>query len=193
VVVSSVALGDVVEGTNSRARASLRYASGQGPERVFVKREGRMLNRLALTALGAREAEARLVGSGAELPVEHPAFYAAAVDRRRLAAVMVMEDVTLRDGRANDDTVALTVEQVRSGLIGLARLHAAHWGRPLPTTLGFVRPWRLGPVWAPVSWASLARALRLLRAAGHSTLLPTGLDAGVVERGFRGWATAAAA
>jgi len=191
-VVGAVEVGDVADGTNGRARVRLRYASGQGPERVFVKREGRMLNRLALTALGAREAEARLVGSGAKLPLEHPAFYAAAVDRRRLAAVMVMEDVTLRAGRANEATVALGVEQVRSGLRGLARLHAAYWGRPLPGSLAFVRPWRLGPVWAPVSWASLARALHLLRSAGHGRLIPVGVDAGVVERGFRGWAKVAA-
>ena len=84
-----------------------------------------------------------------------------------------MEDVTLRDGRANEATVALGVEQVRSGLFGLARLHAAYWGRPLPEPLGFVRPWRLGPVWAPVSWASLARALHLLRSGGHGRLIPT--------------------
>lgn len=192
VVVASVEVDDVVDGTNSRGRVRLRYASGRGPERVFVKREGRMLNRLALTALGAREAEARLVGSGAELPVEHPAFYAAAVDRRRLAAVMVMEDVTLRDGRANTATVALGVEHVRSGLIGLARLHGAYWERPLPESLRFVRPWRLGPGWAPVSWVSLARALHLLRSGGHARLIPAGIDAGVLERGFRGWAKVAA-
>jgi Phosphotransferase enzyme family len=192
-VVDAVDISDVVEGTNSRARVALRYASGRGPERVFVKREGRILNRLALTALGAREAEARLVGSGATLPLEHPAFHAAAVDRRRLAAVMVMEDVTLRDGRANDATTALGPEPVRNGLIGLAGLHAAYWGRPLPEPLGFVRPWRLEPVWASVSWASLARALRLLRSAGQARLIPSGVDAGVVERGFRGWARVAAA
>ncbi|MGF7237117.1 MAG: phosphotransferase, partial [Frankia sp.] len=191
-VVDSVEVGDVVEGTNSRARVRMRYASGRGPQRVFVKREGRVFNRLALTALGAREAEARLVGSGAELPLEHPAFYAAGVDRRRLAAVMVMEDVTLREGRANEATVPLGVEQVRSGLTGLARLHAAYWERPMPEPLRFVRPWRLAPVWAPVSWASLARALHLLRSHGHARLIPTGVDAGVVERGFRGWATVAA-
>jgi hypothetical protein len=192
VVVAAVEIDDLADGTNSRARIRLRYASGSGPERVFVKREGRMLNRLALTALGAREAEARLVGSGLDLPLEHPAFYAAAVDRGRLAAVTVMEDVTLRGARANDATVPLGVDQVRDGLLGLARLHAAYWGRPLPRALDFVRPWRLGRAWAPVSWASLARALRLLRSGGHGRLIPAGVDAGVVERGFRRWATLAA-
>lgn len=192
-VVDAVEIGDVVDGTNSRARIGLHYGSGRGPERVFVKREGRVLNRLALTALRAREAESRLVGSGVQLPLEHPAFYAAAVDRRRLAAVMVMEDVTLHGGRPSQATVALSVEQVRNGLIGLAGLHATYWGRPLPDTLGFVQPWRLGSVWAPVSWASLARGRHLLRSGGHDRLIPAGVDARVIERGFRGWATVAAA
>ncbi|WP_081438125.1 phosphotransferase [Pseudofrankia asymbiotica] len=191
--VVAVELDDLVDGTNSRARVRLRYASGSGPERVFVKREGRMLNRLALTALRAREAEARLAGSELDLPLEHPAFYAAAVDRRRLATVTVMEDVTLRGAHANVATVPLAVDQVRDGLLGLARLHAAYWEDPLPRSLDFVRPWRLGRVWAPVSWASLARALRRLRSGGHGQLIPAGVDAGVVERGFRDWATRAAA
>jgi hypothetical protein len=191
-VVEAIELGDVADGTNSRARVTLRYAAGAGPAQVFVKREGRLLNRLALTALGAREAEPRLVASGLELPLEHPAFYAAAVDRRRLAAVTVMEDVTLRDARANEATRALGVDGVRTGLLGLARMHAAYWGKSMPHELAFVRPWRLGRVWAPVSWASLARAVRILRSGGNGGLVPAGVDAGVVERGFRGWATIAA-
>ncbi|MCL9759100.1 phosphotransferase [Frankia sp. AiPa1] len=192
-VIESVEISDVVDGTNSRARVGLCYAAGKGPQRVFVKREGRVLHRLALTALGAREAEARLVHSGAELPLEHPAFYAAAVDRRRLATIMVMEDVTLRDAQPNDATAALSAEQVRDGLLGLARLHAAYWARPLPEELAFARPWRLDAVWAPVSWLSITRALRVLRAGGHHRLIPGGVDAGVVERGFRGWAVIASA
>jgi len=196
-VVEAVEPRDVVDGTNARARIDLRYSTGDGPERVFVKREGRLLNRLALTALGAREAEARLAGgpdaAPARLPLDHPAFYASALDARRLAAVTVMEDVTLRGGRPNQATVPLSVEEVRSGLRGLARLHAEHWDRPLSPPLDFARPWRLGRVWAPVSWGSLARALRLLRAGGHGKLIPAGVNAGVVERGFRGWARTAAA
>jgi hypothetical protein len=192
-VVAAVEIGDLVDGTNSRGRVRLRYAAGSGPQRVFVKREGRLLNRLALTALGAREAESRMAAGGPVLPLEHPAFHAAAVDRRRLAAVTVMEDVTLRGARPNDATVPLAVDQVRDGLLGLARLHAAYWQNPLSKSLDFVRPWRLGRVWAPISWASLARALRLLGSGGHGGLIPAGVDAGVVERGFRGWATLAAA
>jgi len=190
-VVSEVRIGDVADGTNSRAQVRLRYQSGRGPESVFVKREGRVLNRLALLALGALESEAKLFDSGVALPLEHPTPYAAAVDRRRLATVVIMEDVTLRSAHPNAATVALTVSQVHSGLQGLARLHAAYWDRPLPEPLRFLRPWRLGRVWAPVSFASLARALHLLRSGGHARLLPPDADAAILERRFRHWATVA--
>jgi hypothetical protein len=184
-VVSEVRVGPVTDGTNSRAVVHLGFASGSGPERVFVKREGPIAHRLALGALGAFTSEARLAASGATLPVERPAPYAAAFDRRRLSVIVVMEDITLRDGRPNAATDPLTVAQVRSGLRGLARLHAEYWGRPLPEALEFLRPWRLPPRWAPVSFASLIRAFHLLRVRGHANLLPRGIDAAALERSFR--------
>jgi hypothetical protein len=190
-VVTRVRIGDVADGTNRRAQVGLLYRSGRGPETVFVKREGRVLNRLALLALGALESEAQLFDSGVRLPLEHPTPYAAAVDRRRLATVVVMEDVTLRSARPNGATVPLTVGAVHSGLQGLGRLHAAYWDRPLPEPMRFLRPWRLGRAWAPVSQASLMRALHLLRSGGHASLLPPGAAATTLERRFRRWATVA--
>ncbi|MGH3412358.1 MAG: phosphotransferase [Marmoricola sp.] len=189
-VVGRVEAGDPTRGTNDRAVVRLGYRTGRGPERVFVKREGRTTSRLALLALGAWDAEARLAAADVPLPLEHPAWYAAGVARHRLASVVVMEDVTLHEGRPNDPVRPLDVEQVRDGLRGLARLHAAYWQRPPVPALGFVRPWRLGPAWAPVSRASLARALRLLRSTGRGGLV--GADAATLERGFRGWAGIAA-
>ena len=191
-VVGDVRTLDAADGTNARARLRLRYRGGCGPERVFVKREGTLLNRLALTALGARETEARLACCGERLPLEVPDLYASAVDRRRLAAVVVMEDVTLRGARPHDATTPLAIESVHSGLAGLARLHAAHWDRPLPADLAFVRPWRLGASWAPVSWASLLNARHRLRALGHADLLPRCAGPAAVERGFRRWGALAA-
>ena len=191
-VVAGVDVVDLADGTNRRGRVRLTYRSGEGPERLFVKREGRLLPRLALLALGALEAEARLCLAAAPLPLEHPELYAAAVDRRRLAVVVVMEDVTIRSGRPNHATVPLAVAQVRSGLTALADLHAAWWDRPRPASLAFLRPWRLGPAWAPVSWASLVRARHRLRSLGQAALLPADADAATLERGFRRWATIAA-
>ena len=189
VVVATVTVADVVDGTNSRAQVQVRYRDGCGPARVFVKREGRWLHRLALTALGAREAEARLAATAIELPLERPACYAAAVERRRLATTVVMEDVTLRGGVPNDIVRGLTVEQVASGLAGLARLPAAWWQRALPD---FVRRWRLGRRWMPVSAGGLASARHRLRALGAADLVPAAVRTSELEHGFRGWADVAA-
>jgi hypothetical protein len=194
VEVAAVALDDVVEGTNSRARIALRYAaaSGPGPERVFVKRQGRLLHRLALIALRALGSEAQLFQSGIELPLEHAQSYAASFDHLRQTTIVVLEDVTIRGGRPNGVATPLSVAQARSGLEGLARLHAAYWQRPLPAELRFIRPWRLGRAWAPISRANLARGLRRLRSEGAGELVPHGADAGLLERQFRASARLAA-
>ena len=184
-VVDGVRLTGVEDGTNRRARALLTYSAGSGPDSVFVKASGRVLHRLALLALGAVETEARLAWSGVELPLESPVPFAAAVDRSRLAAVVVMDDVASRGGIPNAATVALPVAEVHAGLEGLARLHASYWNQPLPGTLSFVRPWRLGRVWAPISWLNLERGLRRLDRCGGSGLFPGFLSSGELERQFR--------
>ena len=193
VSVADAKVLDAVDGTNRRARVKLSYSAGTGPASVFVKREGRMLHRLALVALGALTAEARLAQSGARLPIEHPSSYAAAIDLARMAAVVVMEDVVAGGCRPNEATTPLPVEEVRHGLEGLASLHAAFWDRPLPAGLQFLRPWRLGRKWAPVSAASLARGIRRLEASAGRGAMPRGLDALGLERQFRRSATLAAA
>lgn len=179
--VASVSIDRQADGTNARARVTVRWADADGTALLFVKREGRLLHRLALTALGAREAEPQLARSGLVLPLEHPAFLAGAVDRRRLAAIVVMEDVTARGGRPNSLTVPLTADQVADGLRQLAALHEAYWERPLPA---FVRPWRVGPQWAPVARGGIALARRRLRRLGFAAAF----DPGEVERRFRAWA-----
>jgi hypothetical protein len=166
VVVGEAVVGAVGTGTNSRACISLTYSDGEGPPSVFVKLAGRALHRVALLALGALATEARLAAAHPVLGLEHPLPYAGAVDWRRLAAAVVTEDVTARGGVPNDATRPLSVDQVRDGLRGLARLHAAYWDRPLPASLRFLGPWRLGRAWAPVSVASLHRGLRRLDAPG---------------------------
>ncbi len=184
-VVSAVSVGPVADGTNRRATVQLRYAQGDGPASVFVKTHGRMLNRLALVALGAFAAEARLAESGADLPIERPQPYGAAINRRRLEVVVAMEDISLLGGRPNDAATPLDPLEVRSGLDGLARLHAAYWERPLPPALSFLKPWRLTRAWTPLSVMSLARGLRCALRSTQPDLVPASLDARTLEAQFR--------
>lgn len=184
-VVRDVRLRDVEDGTNRRARAELTYARGGGPRSVFVKCPGRPSNRVALLALGALQTEARLATSGVTLPLEHPLPYAAGIDRARLGAVVVMDDVEADGGRSNDARAPLSVDEVASGLEGLARLHAAYWGTALPPSLGFLRPWRLGRGWAAVSVASLARGRKRLARSHDPSIVPAGLDVRRLGRQFR--------
>ena len=187
VSVERVSVEDAVDGTNSRARLRLTYLPGSpgGPQSVFVKREGRIVHRLALVALRALTTEARLALSGVTIPIEHPVTYGAGIDLGRLAAIVVMDDVVSSGARPNLATTPLTVDEVRDGLRGLASLHAAFWDRPMPAGLGFLRHWRLGRPWAVVSAASLARGIRRWRVAVPQVLVPTGVDALSLERQFR--------
>ena len=194
--VATVSVEDAVDGTNSRARVRLGYRPGspaEGPATVFVKREGRVVHRLALVALRALTTEARLALSGEKLPIEHPVAYGAGIDLARLAAIVVMDDVVTLGARANLATTPLSTDEVRHGLSGLASLHAAFWDRPLPAGLAFLRHWRLGAAWAAVSAASLARGLRRWRSVAPDIAVPSGVDALALERQFRFSAALAAA
>lgn len=184
VVVAEVRLGPVDGGTNARARAAIGYERGEGPTSVFVKREGGLLSRLALVALGALATEARLAASGVDLPLEHPRPYTGAVCPRRLATVVVMEDVAAGGGLPHDAVTALSVDAVSSGLEGLARLHATFPASAMPPPLRFLRPWHLGPGWAAVSVASLGRGIRRLSSLGSGSLLPAPNDARLLGAGF---------
>lgn len=186
--VAGLQVGPVEDGTNARARVTLTYSGEAGPPAVFVKLAGRRLHRAALAVLGALGTEARLAASGVVLPLEHPRPFGGGVDRRRLRSVVVMDDVAIAGGRPHGAGDALDVDEVRSGLEGLARLHAAWWDRPLPASLGFLRPWRLGRGWSAVSVASLARGLRRLGALGQ----PLPLDARRLGGQFRAHAASAA-
>lgn len=166
VVVSRVEVGPVAAGTNDRAQVRVSYAQGEGPGSVFVKRDGRLPHRLALAVLGALGTEARLAAAGEMLPLVHPTLYAGGVDMTRLATVVVMEDVVARGATPNDARRPLEVDEVRTGLDGLAALHARYWDRRLPAALGFLRPWRLGATWSAVSELNLHRGVRRLHRLG---------------------------
>ncbi|MGH9044531.1 MAG: phosphotransferase family protein [Acidimicrobiales bacterium] len=190
-VVGGVRIEELGEGTNRRARAHVRYHSGFGPRSVFVKREGSMRNRLALVALGALENEVRICDARIALPLEHPAPYGSGCDRYRLSNVVVMEDVALRSAKPNAARAGLPIEEVVSGILGLARLHAAYWEGSGPG-LAFLRPWRLSWYMAPVSWANLSRAMRKLHSVGHADLVPSGLTPAALDKRFRRWVRVAA-
>jgi hypothetical protein len=183
--VAEVELGQVADGTNLRARLRLRYVRGEGPASVFVKLSGRLIHRLALVALGALGTEARLAQAGVTLPLEHPQAFFGSVDALRLAAVVISEDVTERGGTPNDATRPLSIAEVRHGLEGLARLHAAFSQAAARSSLSFLSPWRLERRWAPVSAASLLRGMRRLEASGCEPKGRAIPKVSVLERQFR--------
>ena len=55
---------------------------------------------------------------------------------------MIMEDVVARGADPRDSTRPMTVDQVASGVRGLARLHSEYWGERLTgnPALGWVEP-----------------------------------------------------
>jgi hypothetical protein len=181
VIVDSVEIERIAEGTNRRATALLGYAAGGGPDRVFLKTPGPLLHRLALSVLGALNAEADLALSGVELPLEHARFLAAVVHPRRLGSVVVLEDVTERGGNPNAPHRALSLDEVADGLCGLAQLHAKYWARDMTEELAFVKPFSLGPVWGALSVPSLSRA----RAKLPSSLWPKNLGGRTLDLQFR--------
>lgn len=136
------------DGTNRRARFGLTYAQGSGPEKLFLKahadshrwvhfRNGNLFN------------EARFFKDGGSLPVDHPIVYAAVTDYLGLDFLLVMEDLRERGADPRDATRPLSVEQVASGLRGLARLHSAYWNFTTRThpKLGWIKTWKAAKGW----------------------------------------------
>ena len=192
IAVRDLQVGRVAEGTSSSARVTLSLAGGDGPTSVFVKGPGRPLHRAALVALGALWTEARLADAGVRFPLEHPAFFAGALDRRRATCVVVAEDLVAAGSRPFDPRTALSVDAVASGLCGLAALHASYWERPLPAALGHLRPWRMGAALGAVSVASLSRGLRRAERLTAPGRVPHGVGARALSRQFRRSAAIAA-
>lgn len=180
-IVDSAEIERLAEGTNRRAAVRLGYAAGSGPDRVFLKAPGPLRHRLALSVLGALNAEADLALSRIELPLEHARFLAALVHPRRLGSVVVLEDVTERGGNPNAPRRALSLDEVADGLCGLARLHARYWAREMTNELAFIKPFSLGPAWGAVSVLSLSRA----RAKLPSSLWPKDLGVRTLGMQFR--------
>ena len=90
VEVSSVARVGGSDGTSSRAVLELTYGRGTGPRTVFAKTKGDPLRRTFQWMTDNAFIEGRLALAGVPLEVEHPKFFAGAVDRLRLNDMVVM-------------------------------------------------------------------------------------------------------
>jgi hypothetical protein len=143
-VVTDVARVGGSEGTSSRAVLQLTYGEGSGPATLFAKTKGDPLRRVFQWMTDNAFIEGRLAESGAPLPLEHPRFYGGIVERRRLNDMVVMADMSPQGAVLNDATRPLSVDEVASGLRGLAALHSQYWGFHDPAAVGldWVRPCR---------------------------------------------------
>jgi Phosphotransferase enzyme family len=139
--VSQVAVVLRDDGTNRRARLRLTYSAGTGPSTVFAKAvDPEHADLVALTS--GLYHEPRLFSSGVVLPLDHPAVYTAIIDEERRDFLMIMEDVVARGADPRDSTRPMTIDQVASGVRGLARMHSAYWGGRLTNhrALGWLEP-----------------------------------------------------
>lgn len=127
----TVALRD--DGTNRRARLALTYSAGSGPATVFAKAVDPDHAELVALTSGLFH-EPRLFSSGVTLPLDHPAVYAALIDEPGSNFLLIMEDVVIRGADPRDSTRPMSVDQVASGVRGLARMHSQFWGGRLTAT-----------------------------------------------------------
>lgn len=133
------------DGTNRRARLGVTYRNGSGPASVFLKAADPDHKELIRMTSGMFH-EPRLFTCGVDLPLEHPRVYTALIDEAAYDFVMVMEDLTARGADPRDATRPMTVEQVATGVRGLARMHGRYWGERVLTepALGWLEaflPW----------------------------------------------------
>ncbi|HEY1119775.1 MAG TPA: phosphotransferase [Acidimicrobiales bacterium] len=164
-VVTEVSRVGGSEGTSSRAVLRLTYGSGSGPATLFAKTKGDPLRRLFQWMTDNAFIEGRLALSGAPLPIEHPRFYGGVVERRRLDDMVVMADMSAQGAVLNDATTPLSVEEVASGLRGLARLHSRYWGMRDAAEVGldWVRPCAAPPTFRFLVRLGCTRGLPRLR------------------------------
>jgi aminoglycoside phosphotransferase (APT) family kinase protein len=137
--VSAVRPESLHEGTASTSRLYLDYApsSAPGPETVCIKSDFGLqhMQRLAEAGLYRKEALVYLdILPAADTRVAR--CYAAnySSDGR---GFMVLEDLTAAGATFLHPTSGLSVDQVRTGVEALARLHASTWDKP----------WLHGPDW----------------------------------------------
>ena len=169
--VGSVALTDQTKGNNRRARFRVIYDNGIGPNYLFAKAEGDF--RQTHAANGNLFNEPELFASGVEIPVSHPRPYKVIMDKDALDYVIVMEDVTERDGVPLTAESTMSLAQVRDGVLGLARLHSLYWDVSPEThpALAWLRSWEPTDGFTRSLGRAVPEAL-----AGTAGQLPEALD-----------------
>ena len=115
------------DGTNKRVRLGLTYRRGRGPQTLFL-RTHETSHRSVHLRNGNLFNEARLFATRVPLNIEHPFIFKAMVDWLDVNYLLVMEDLQQRGADPRDATRPMTVNQVASGLRGLAQLHSQFWG-----------------------------------------------------------------
>ena len=158
--VESVTVAERDDGTNRRARLGVTYSAGRGPATVFAKAADPAHKAMIRLTSGMFH-EPRLFMCGVDLPLEHPKVYAAAIDEADYDFVMIMEDLTARGAYPRDATRPMTVEQVATGVRGLARMHGQYWGERVlrHRDLGWLEPF---VPWNGMELAPLPAALERL-------------------------------
>jgi len=127
---------DSHSGTTTRARIRLHYTDpGRGPqppETLFVKLAPHApLQRLFLTCTGIGRNEVSFYRRvRPDLPVRAPEVYAAETDRGGRQFVLLLEDLAAGGAVFPKVGDRVTLEQARSVVGELARLHAAYWESP---------------------------------------------------------------
>ena len=174
-VVSAAQVMDATAGTTTRVRLKLAYSAGSGPERVFVKAQGRLGHRLMLLVIGMLNAEARFYACADTMagmvPVLMPVGYAAATDRRTLSSVVVLEDITAGGATPNIATTPLDVDTVGRGVDALSRLHARYWaGTDAYRRMSWLPVARTTPGWAFTIFGGTRKGIG--KAAAHGLDLP---------------------
>lgn len=163
--VDCVELLLVDDGTNRRARFAVRSPAGERTT-VFLKASDPAHAELNARTGGVFN-EPRLFRSGVRLPLEHPAVHLSLLDEPTLDFLLVMEDVTARGADPRDATRPYSIEQARSGAVGLAALHGAYWGSRFDAhgELDWVEPF--------VAWGGMSKGIDIgMRNAGDRIAEP---------------------
>ncbi|MCF6390705.1 aminoglycoside phosphotransferase family protein [Mycobacterium sp. MBM] len=161
------------DGTNRRARLGVHYRDGTGPATVFVKAVDPGHKEMIKYTSGLLH-EPRLFNAGVDLPLEHPAVYAAPIDETAEDFMLVMEDLTARGADPRDATRPLTPDQAAAAVRGLGRLHGVYWGSRLTRPgLDWLEPFL---AWDGMQYAPLPAALDRLGDAAPPSVRALTID-----------------